>query len=99
MEDQWIPVINVSGEKEGELMISISGHVTLENLETVSGELRARLADMLPTTLAVDLAGVDYLDSAGALALVQLGTDATGRAIPLRFVNVAPQAERIIGLV
>lgn len=98
MEDHGKPVISVSGEKEGEILLSLSGRVTLENLEVVNREFRTRLAGLAPASLTVDLAGVDYLDSAGALALVLLGKDDGRRTIPQRFVNVTPQAERIIAL-
>jgi phospholipid/cholesterol/gamma-HCH transport system permease protein len=98
MEVHGTPVINVSGEKGGEIRLSLTGRVTLANLTKVSGELGARLAGLAPATLTMDLAEVDYLDSAGALALVQLGKGADGRTIPRRFVNISPEAERIIGL-
>jgi phospholipid/cholesterol/gamma-HCH transport system permease protein len=98
MENLGIPVIRVSSEQEGDVILAISGHITLKNLEIVTGELRACLAQMVPTSLTLDLAGVDYLDSAGALALVQLGRDGGDRSIPQRFINVTPQAERILGL-
>jgi phospholipid/cholesterol/gamma-HCH transport system permease protein len=98
MEVHGTPVISVSGEKGGDIRLSLAGRVTLANLTTVSGELRTRLAGLAPATLTMDLAGVDYLDSAGALALVQLGKGADGRTIPRRFVNITPEAERIIGL-
>jgi phospholipid/cholesterol/gamma-HCH transport system permease protein len=98
MEDRGIPVISVSGEKGGEILLSLSGRITLEHLEMVNREFRSRLAGLAPASLTVDLAGVDYLDSAGALALVMLGKDGSGRSIPHRFVNVTPQSERIIAL-
>jgi len=98
MESHGIPVINVSGEKAGNILLSLSGRVTLEHLEMVNREFRSRLAGLAPASLTVDLAGVDYLDSAGALALVQLGKGEGGRTIPQCFVNVTPQAEQIIAL-
>src|SRR6185369_17054102 len=98
MEDRGIPVISVSGEKKGDIVLSITGRVTLKNLESVTGELRACIADMVPATLTLDLARVDFLDSAGALALILLGKWSGGRTIPQRFVNVTTQAERIIAL-
>ena len=98
MEDHGIPVISVSGEKEGDILLAISGRVTLENLELIDREFRSRLAGLSPASLTLDLAGVDYLDSAGALALVLLGKRDGSRTIPQRFINVNPQAERIIAL-
>ena len=98
MEDHGIPVISVSGEKGGDILLSLSGRLTLENLEMVDRELRSQLAGLAPASLTVDLAGVDFLDSAGALVLVLLEKGDGSRTIPQRFVNVTPQAERIIAL-
>lgn len=98
MEDHKTQAIKISGEKGGDLILSISGQVTLKNLEGITREIRAHLAAMLPSTLTLDLAGVEFLDSAGALALVQLGKEVGGRPVHPRFVNVPQQAERIIAL-
>lgn len=98
MEDHEIPVISVSGMEDGEILLSLSGRITLENLEIVNREFQSKLAGLVPVSLTVDLAGVDYLDSAGALELMMLGKVDSGRSIPRRFVNVTPQAERIIAL-
>ena len=99
MEEIGARLIGISGEEGGDILISLSGRVTLGNLETLNREIRARLDGMAPASLTVDLAGVDFLDSAGMLALTLLGTREDGRTIPHRFVNASPQAERIIGLV
>lgn len=61
MEDHEIPVISVSGEKEGDILLSLSGRISLENLEMVNREFQSRLAGLAPASLTVDLAGVDYL--------------------------------------
>ncbi|HXE98685.1 MAG TPA: ABC transporter permease [Dongiaceae bacterium] len=96
MEGHGVPIISVSGEVEGEILLSLSGRITLEHLETMNREFQSRLAGLPPAPLAVDLAEVDYLDSAGALALMMLGKGDGGR--PIRFVNATPQAEQIIDL-
>ena len=82
MEDHGIPVISVAGEKEGDILLSLSGRITLENLEMVNREFRSRLTVLAPASITVDLAGVDYLDSAGALALVLFGRGDGSRIIP-----------------
>jgi phospholipid/cholesterol/gamma-HCH transport system permease protein len=99
MEEHKSLSIGITGEKEGDIHLSVSGRVTLQHLEAFQGEIRTRLAGLAPATLTIDLAGVDYLDSAGALALVDLGKVGRGAHVPLSFVNATPEAERIIALI
>jgi phospholipid/cholesterol/gamma-HCH transport system permease protein len=47
----------------------------------------------------VDLAGLEYLDSAGALALIQLESESQARSIPCRFVGMTDKARRIMDLI
>jgi phospholipid/cholesterol/gamma-HCH transport system permease protein len=54
---------------------------------------------MNPGALTVDLSQVEYLDSAGALALLSLEQEASRRAIPFAFTNVTDEAKRVIALV
>jgi phospholipid/cholesterol/gamma-HCH transport system permease protein len=77
----------------------LSGRIALENLESLVSEAEALLAGMTPATLALDLSGVEYLDSAGALALLEMERQAQARAMPFIFVNLTPEAQRILGLI
>jgi len=91
--------INLAGEKGKEVIFAISGRLALENLHRFRSELKKRWAEMYPAKLTVDLAGVDYLDSAGALALVQMESEAQARAVSFSFNNVHEEARRIMGLI
>jgi phospholipid/cholesterol/gamma-HCH transport system permease protein len=91
--------ISASGEPGREVTLAFSGRLALDNLRLVEIEIEALLQRMHPAGLTVDLAGVEYLDSAGALALMQLGTESQTRAISCRFVNVTEEAQRIMGLI
>jgi phospholipid/cholesterol/gamma-HCH transport system permease protein len=52
-----------------------------------------------PSKLLVDLSNVEYLDSAGALGLLQLEDRAKARSIPFQFDNVSEEAKRIMSLI
>jgi phospholipid/cholesterol/gamma-HCH transport system permease protein len=54
---------------------------------------------MIPAALSVDLAGVDYLDSAGALALMELKDEARRRSMAVEIVNLSPKAQGIMALI
>ena len=91
--------INVTGAPGREVTLAISGRVALDDLRRFTDEVQARLREMRPAALIVDLAGVEYLDSAGALALIQLQGESRTRALPCRFVNTSEEARRIMDLI
>jgi phospholipid/cholesterol/gamma-HCH transport system permease protein len=91
--------IQVSGDKGKQVTFTVSGRVALDNLESFISETQARLQEMIPATLTVDLAGVDYLDSAGALALMELERNARGRSVTFEFANLTEKARGIMGLI
>jgi len=89
----------VAGQQGQELHLAISGRLALENLSHFNSEVAALLARMTPSKLTVDLAGVEYLDSAGALGLLQLESESKARSVPLEFVNPTEKAKGIMGLI
>jgi phospholipid/cholesterol/gamma-HCH transport system permease protein len=91
--------IQVRGDKGKHVSFVVSGRVALDNLQAFVAEVRSRLREMAPATLTVDLAGLEYLDSAGALALVELEQEARGRPMAFEFVNLTDKARGIMGLI
>ncbi len=82
----------------GEVTISICGRLALENLKAAMEEIELLWRDIPASGVTVDLQGLTYLDSAGALLLQQLQTEAEARSIPFRFVNLNERAQGIMGL-
>ncbi len=91
--------IDVAGEKGGEVTFSPSGRVEVENLSVFLAEVESLLAQWTPKRLSVDLSKVEYLDSAGALGLLQLENRANAGAIPIQFANLSEEAKRIMSLI
>ncbi len=91
--------LKVAGQQGQDLNLAISGRLALENLSHFNSEVAALLARMTPSKLTVDLAGVEYLDSAGALGLLQLESESQARSVPLEFVNPTEKAKGIMGLI
>ncbi len=91
--------LKVASQQGQELHLAISGRLALENLSHFNSEVAALLARMTPSKLTVDLAGVEYLDSAGALGLLQLESESKARSVPLEFVNPTEKARGIMGLI
>jgi phospholipid/cholesterol/gamma-HCH transport system permease protein len=91
--------IQVRGDKGKHVTFAVSGRVSLDNLSAFTLEVKRHLRKMIPATLTVDLAGVDYLDSAGALALMELQDEARGRSVTMEIVNLSPKAQGIMSLI
>jgi phospholipid/cholesterol/gamma-HCH transport system permease protein len=91
--------IQVSGDKGKHVTLAVSGRVALDNLQAFTAEIQACLRQMSPATLTVDLAGVQYLDSAGALALLEFEQETRGRSVTFEFVNLSQKARGIMGLI
>ena len=89
----------MTGEPGREITLAVSGRLALDNLRALEGEMQALLGKMRPAGLTVDLAGVEYLDSAGAMALIRLQGESEARSIPCRFLNVSEEARRIMDLI
>jgi phospholipid/cholesterol/gamma-HCH transport system permease protein len=103
MENARVPgpshTIQVRGDKGKHVTFAVSGRVALDNLQAFASEVRARLREMIPVTLTVDLAGVEYLDSAGALALMEMEREARGWSMAFEFVNLTDKVRGIMGLI
>jgi len=103
MENPTVPgrgyAIQVSGDQGRQVTFAVSGRVALDNLQAFTSEVQARFREMIPATLTVDLAGLEYLDSAGALALLELEQEARGRSVTFGLVNLTDKARGIMGLI
>jgi phospholipid/cholesterol/gamma-HCH transport system permease protein len=103
MENPTVPghgyTIQVSGDQARQVTFAVSGRVALDNLHAFTSEVQARFREMIPATLTVDLAGLEYLDSAGALALLELEQEARGRSVAFGLVNLPDKARGILGLI
>jgi phospholipid/cholesterol/gamma-HCH transport system permease protein len=91
--------IQVSGDRGKQVTFTVSGRIALDNLESFIVETQSHLQEMIPASLTVDLAGVEFLDSAGALALIELESNARGRSVTFEFANLTGKARGIMGLI
>jgi phospholipid/cholesterol/gamma-HCH transport system permease protein len=99
MNSQKTYTINVQGEKGGEVSLLLSGRIETENVNAFLSETEVLLMEKAPKKLMVNLSKIEYLDSAGALGLLQLEDRAKAKSIPFQFVNVTDEAKRVMGLI
>jgi phospholipid/cholesterol/gamma-HCH transport system permease protein len=81
------------------LRLFLSGHMTFQNLTVIQAELRSILQKMQPSGLTLDMKGVDYLDSAGALALLEMEQYAAQAQIHFSVENMSEAIRGIFGLI
>jgi phospholipid/cholesterol/gamma-HCH transport system permease protein len=88
--------VDIVSESEGETRILLSGHVSLENLHGIMVEIKSFFRQARQERLVVDLAAVDYIDSAGALFLLQMEQEAHERSTLFSFANMSSKVEGVI---
>ena len=99
MNFQKTYAIHVQEERGGEVFLFLSGRIEVGNLHLFTSETDALMNQITPRKLLVDLSDVEYLDSAGALGLLQLQSKARDRSIPFQFDHVTEEAKRMMGLI
>ena len=79
-----------------QVTIRCSGWFVADNCE----ELRSAARTLVPTTkiLAVDLAGVDYIDSSGLGAIIGMYVTAKRSGCRLKLINLSPQVKELMNL-
>ena len=92
-------VFSIKGQKKGDITLLLSGRIGLENFDVLLRETQGLFTEYSPSQLMVDLAGVDYLDSTGALFLTQLEDEAKKRSIPFTIANVSGKGKQIMSLI
>lgn len=91
--------LSVEGKTGEEATIRLAGRLSLDDLEPLMADLQAIPGRLKPRRLSVDLAGVEYLDSAGALALIELENLAKSLTIPFELLNVSGTNHGLLGLI
>lgn len=91
--------LEVEGKKGKAVRLRISGQIGLDNLLQFRSELEGFLSRMNPASLTIDLAGVEYVDSAAALALLDLKGEAEAQSIPCSFEKASEKTRGVMGLI
>ncbi len=83
---------------DGEAYLSLSGNLSLEYLTALTHEVMPLVRQTTAAKFIVDLKDIDYVDSAGALLLLEMEQEAQMRSIPFEFVNMSGRIRGVIGL-
>jgi phospholipid/cholesterol/gamma-HCH transport system permease protein len=91
--------LEVEGQTGKSVRLRLSGQISLDNLLAYRSELEGCLEKMAPAGLTVDLGGVRYVDSAAALALLDLKGEAKAGSVPCTFINASETTKGVMGLI
>jgi phospholipid/cholesterol/gamma-HCH transport system permease protein len=89
----------VEHDEGGELRLKLRGSFTVAILQEVMHGAEAAMDSSSATAVAVDLGGVCYMDSAGALAVLKIEATAHARGMKVTFLGGSPEASQILALV
>lgn len=90
--------LSLAAEPGGGSRLVLAGRLDLEGLEQIEADLAGVWRQAGSGRMVVDLGGVTYLDSAGALALGQLEQEAAARGVELAYQGLGAAAQGIKGL-
>jgi phospholipid/cholesterol/gamma-HCH transport system permease protein len=91
--------LDLGSEGEGQLTVALRGRIDHHVVTELLREAKELLEARGPGKLSIDLGGVGFLDSAGALAVLQLRSWAEGRGMAAGLTNVLEAEQRIIELI
>ena len=92
-------LVRTRGDRGGTVKLFLSGRIALDSLSLYTEEIRKRLNDLKPKELIVDLTNIEYLDSSGALLLLELEGRAKSQAIAFSFDNMPDEVRSIMELI
>ena len=76
--------------------VSLAGEIDMSNADEVLGWIRAALDDTGCVLLKLDLAGLEFLDSAGVRMLVMAHDHAAATGAVLMAVNSQPMVQQVL---
>jgi phospholipid/cholesterol/gamma-HCH transport system permease protein len=86
-------------EQEGVTIVQLAGRLALEDMRGLMSELLSIPRAGMSRRISVDLANVEYLDSAGALALIELQNRASALSIPVALLNISEKDHGLLSLI
>lgn len=91
--------LQVDEKESGETIVRLAGRLALEDLKPLMADLQTIPARLKPRRISVDLTGVEYLDSAGALALIELENLSRALTIPFNLLHVSEKDHGLLRLI
>lgn len=99
-KQDWQQGYQISGKIQNEkLVIYLKGQFGLKNLSFFTSEINSLLHKREIKSLDIDFSGITYIDSAAALALIQVQKSATKENIECSFINLNDETRGIFSVI
>jgi phospholipid/cholesterol/gamma-HCH transport system permease protein len=85
--------------KGGETTVFLSGRISIDSIGKILSKITPFFNEKLPSRLVIDLTHVDYLDSSGALMLIEIEEKAKANSIPFEFINISEKTKEMVALI
>jgi anti-sigma B factor antagonist len=92
------PSIDLSVDSSGLVRLVVAGEIDMATSDALAGALRDAIATEHAKEVAVDLAGVTFIDSSGIRALVVAQDDATERGVAIYVTKPHAHVRRVLEL-
>ena len=90
----------ISYEKKNmNLLINLTGEFGLKNLKFFTNEIKKSICNQNPDTITIDFSGISYIDSAAALAIIQIQKNAAEKKINCLLINLNDEAKGIFSVI
>jgi len=90
----------ISYEKKNmNLLINLTGEFGLKNLKFFTNEIKKSICNQNPDTITIDFSSISYIDSAAALAIIQIQKNAAEKKINCLLINLNDEAKGIFSVI
>jgi anti-anti-sigma regulatory factor len=89
----------ITTQGAGDVTLVLSGRLDIARFGILSPLIRDLFASYNPLKLDVDMTGIDYIDSTGALFIIKLEDEARARNVPFSTRGLSKEKMGILGLI
>ena len=86
-------------KKNTNLLINLTGEFGLKNLKFFSSDIQKNILNAKADTITIDFTGISYMDSAAALAIIQIQRDAVKKKVNCLLINLNDEAKGIFSVI
>jgi len=90
---------DIKGAAGSDLIVSLSGRLSVENLDNMLSSVGDIFSKYRPSSLIIDLKNVTYMDSAGALFLMEMEYESKKWGIPWEIINMTKEQKGLYELI
>ncbi|HOJ44412.1 MAG TPA: ABC transporter permease, partial [Syntrophorhabdaceae bacterium] len=90
---------DIKGLSEGELIICLSGRLSVDHLDKMLLFIQDLFSRYRLSSLKIDLKDVTYMDSAGALFLIEIDRESKNRNILCEIINLKKEQKGLLELI